>query len=204
MRIVVPSAVQMGWVESPSLFCTVTKSARDITQHLVDANVNLLPHPFEAQITIQHVPLRARAEVPSKLLHVYVDDSCYALTKVKDGGHVPRIWHTSIHGIHLVFPQLEVTGHVDGKEPISGPKLGKRDGNFTSNKEMVGILFDGIKWTVRLPPAKAGAYIKETNRILSQKSVPLKALKSLVGKLRHASIILLAAQGFFTPINATM
>ena len=27
----VPSAVQMGWVESPSLFCTVTESARDIT-----------------------------------------------------------------------------------------------------------------------------------------------------------------------------
>ena len=145
MRIVVPSAVQMGWVESPSLFCTVTKSARDITQHLVDANVNLLPHPFEAQITIQHVPLRARAEVPSKLLHVYVDDSCYALTKVKDGGHVPRIWHTSIHGIHLVFPQPEVTGHVDGKEPISNPKLDKGDGNFTSNKEMIGFLFDGIK-----------------------------------------------------------
>ena len=26
-RIVIPAAVQMGWVESPSLFCTVTESA---------------------------------------------------------------------------------------------------------------------------------------------------------------------------------
>ena len=31
-RLVVPAAVQMGWVESPSLFCTVTESARCSTQ----------------------------------------------------------------------------------------------------------------------------------------------------------------------------
>jgi hypothetical protein len=39
IQIVVPSAVQMGWVESPPLFCAVTKSARDLTQHLVDNRV---------------------------------------------------------------------------------------------------------------------------------------------------------------------
>ena len=87
MWIMVPSAVQMGWVESPSLFCTITESARDITQHLVDANIDLPPHPFEAQMTIQHVPLRAHAQVPSKLLH---------------GSHIPCIRSTFIHGIHSV------------------------------------------------------------------------------------------------------
>jgi hypothetical protein len=40
-RIVVPAAVQMGWVESPSNFCTVTESARDLTQHFVDNGVPL-------------------------------------------------------------------------------------------------------------------------------------------------------------------
>ena len=204
MRIVVPSAVQMGWVESPSLFCTVTESARDITQHLVDANVELPPHPLEAQMKIQHVPLRARAEAPSKLLQVYVDDFCYASTEAKDGCHIPRIRRASIHGIHSVFPQPEVTGHVDGKEPISEKKLEKGDGNFTTEKEMIGFIFNGIKRTVRLPPTKAAAYIKEIHLILRRTSVPLKALQTLVGKLRHASIILPAARGFFTPINAAM
>ena len=204
VRIVVPSAVQMGWVESPSLFCTVTECARDITQHLVDANVNLPPHPFEAQMNIQHVPLRARAEVPSKLLQVYVDDFCYASTEAKDGCHIPRIRRASIHGIHSVFPQPEVTGHVDGKEPISGPKLKKGDGNFTSEKEMVGFILDGIKRTIQLPQTKAAAYIKEIHLTLRRTSVPLKARQTLVGKLRHASIILPAARGFFTPINAAM
>jgi hypothetical protein len=69
---------------------------------------------------------------------------------------------------------------------------------------MIGFTFDGIKRTIQLPPVKAKAYICETHCILRQKSVPLKDLQTLVGKLRHASIILLAAHGFFTPINAAM
>jgi hypothetical protein len=48
VRIVVPLAVQMGWVESPPLFCTITESARDLIQHLVDTNIALPPHLFEA------------------------------------------------------------------------------------------------------------------------------------------------------------
>jgi hypothetical protein len=204
VRIVVPSAVQMGWVESPPLFCTITESARALTQHLVDTNVDLPPHPFEAKMNIQHVPLQAHADVPSKLMQVYVNNFCYASTEAKDGCHIPRIRCASIHGIHSFFPQPEVTGHVDGKEPISDPKLEKGNGNFTSDKEMIGFIFDGIKRTVRLPPAKAAAYIKETHRILRRKSVPLEDLQMLVGKLQHASIILPAAQGFFTPINAAM
>jgi hypothetical protein len=47
IRIVVPSAVQMGWVESPPLFCLVTESARDLTQHLVANQVPLPHHELE-------------------------------------------------------------------------------------------------------------------------------------------------------------
>ena len=194
----------MGWVESPPLFCTVTESARDLTQHLVDTNAELPPHQFESEMQIEHVPRRARAVTPSKLLQVYVDDFCYAATESKDRDHIPQIRRAAIHGIHLYFPQPEVTGHVDGKQPISKKKCDLGNENFASLKEMIGFLFDGIKSTVQLPPAKAVAYIKETHQILRQKSVPLKDLQTLVGKLRHASIILPAAQGFFTPINAAM
>jgi hypothetical protein len=31
---------------------------------------------------------------------------------------------------------------------------------------MIGFVFDGVKRTVRLPPAKAAAYIKETHTLL--------------------------------------
>jgi hypothetical protein len=47
VRIVVPAALQMGWTESPSYFCTATKMARDIVQGLVADKVKLPPHCLE-------------------------------------------------------------------------------------------------------------------------------------------------------------
>ncbi len=103
-----------------------------------------------------------------------------------------------------MFPQPEITGHAYGKEPILAKKLAQGDGDFTSSKDMIGFTFDGIKQTVCLPPDKAQAYLKETHKVLRWTSVPLKTLQTLVGKLRHASIIIPAAPSFFTPINAAM
>jgi hypothetical protein len=97
-----------------------------------------------------------------------------------------------------------VTKHKDGEEPISQKKLFQGDGHFQSKKDIIGFRFDGVKRTVHLPPAKAKAYIKETHRILRRKSVPLKTLQEVVRKIRHASIILPAACGFLSPINAAM
>jgi hypothetical protein len=84
IRIVVPRAVQMGWAESPSLFCAVTETARDVTQHLVTNNVELPYHPIEESMTIEDVPIRARAEEPTELLQVYVNDFCNAATQSTD------------------------------------------------------------------------------------------------------------------------
>ena len=203
-RVVVPAAVQMGWVESPSHFCSVTESARDITQHFVDNDVPLPHDPIEQSMAIADVPLRGRTQAPTKLLQVYVDDFCYAATQSVDGAHIPTIRRAAIHGIHSVFPPTSVTKHAGGKEPISAKKLAAGDGNFESQKEMIGFVFDGVKRTVHLPPAKATAYIKETHTMLRRKTVPLKKLQTLVGKLRHASIILPAAKGFFSPLNDAM
>ncbi len=80
----------------------------------------------------------------------------------------------------------------------------KGDWKFESKKGMLEFRFDGIKQTVHLPPEKALAYIKETHRILRRKRISLKTLQGVVGKLLHASIILPAACGFFTLINAAM
>ncbi len=83
-------------------------------------------------------------------------------------------------------------------------KLAVGGGNFNSKKEMLGFAFDRVKQTVHLPQAKTLANIKETHKMLSRKTVPLKQLQMLVGKLRHGSIILRAAKGFFSPINDAM
>lgn len=96
--------------------------------------------------------MRARAEAPSKLLQVYVDDFCYTATQSKDGEHIPIIRRAAIHGIEALFPPPTITKHKDGKPPILVSKLLKGDGKFESKKDMIGFSFDGIKRTVHLPP----------------------------------------------------
>ncbi len=102
--IVVPSAVQMGWVESPFLFCTVTESAQDLAQHFMD-NIVQLPHdPIEESMMIQKLPPRGRAEKLTKLLQVYVDNFCNAATKSKDGTRIPTVRWAAIHKFYALFP----------------------------------------------------------------------------------------------------
>ncbi len=118
-RLVITAAVQMGWVESLSFFCTVTESAQDLTQHFINANVDLPHDTVEDCMAIQYVPMRARTDAPTKLLQVYVNDFCSAATQSTDGSHIPTIRRAAVHGIHALFPPPAVTKHEGGKEPIS-------------------------------------------------------------------------------------
>ena len=201
LRIVIPSALQMGWVESPSYFCTVTESARDITQHLLTNNVTLPHHPVEDMMTIPVIPPRARASSPSCLPQVYVDDFCNAATQSKEGGFLAKVRRASVHGVHALFPETCITNHANGKEPISRKKLDKGDGNFSTKKTMIGFEFNGITRTVRLQEDKSRSYTKEAHAMLRRKRIPIKTFQATVGKLRHAALILPAACGFFTPLN---
>ncbi len=123
IRLVTLAAVQMGWVKSPSLFCTVTESARDLTQNLVDTSIPLSWDPVKDIIQIPDVPFRACTDDPTKLLQVYVDDFCHAAMQSTDGAHLPTIRRADIYGIHAEFPSTSITGHMGGKEPISQKKL---------------------------------------------------------------------------------
>jgi hypothetical protein len=41
--LVVPTSLQMGWVESPPYFCAATETARDVTMEYTDMPVGTLP-----------------------------------------------------------------------------------------------------------------------------------------------------------------
>jgi hypothetical protein len=47
IRIVVPSALQMGWMESLQYFCTATETGREFIQWLIDQKIDYPPHPLE-------------------------------------------------------------------------------------------------------------------------------------------------------------
>ena len=48
VEIVVPSALQMGWAESPGFFCAASETARDIAAtYVAEPTGSLLAHPLE-------------------------------------------------------------------------------------------------------------------------------------------------------------
>jgi hypothetical protein len=199
VRIVVPSALQMGWTESPGYFCAATETGRDIIQGLVADRVELPPHCFEKYMHPAKSAKRSASDSPAHGIFVYVDDFIGAAVEDKSGTLLGRITRAALHGIHSVFPPPAVTGHLGGKDPISVKKLERGDARWHHEKEILGFLVNGQTKTVRVSEAKAADIVAELRRILKKKHVQLKRYRKIVGKLRHVALILPGIRGLFPP-----
>ena len=202
-QLVIPSALQMGWCESPPFFCAATETARDVAQHYCDTNAALPPHPLEHYMVApnkwpQHL-LPSICEQYVRLLEVYVDDFC-TLIQCTDPAELLRISRALLHAIHSVFPPPSQTGHPGG-DPISVKKLNEGEGLWDTRKEILGWVFDGAARCINLPTKKLDAIITELKHLHRLKAVPFKRFEKLVGKLRHAAIGLPAGKGLCAPFN---
>jgi hypothetical protein len=202
LRLVVPSALQMGWNESPAYFCATTETVRDVAQTWVDANTQQPKHPMEA-FTAPTEPARPQSTIgpAHQMSAVYVDDFLLAAVEDKTGAFLQRTARATLHAIHSIFPPPAATGMPDAKDPVSEKKLAKGDARWATTKEILGYWLDGENRTVQLPPSRADDLLKEVKSILKKQRVPLKRFRSIAGRLQHAARILPAAKAFFTPIN---
>jgi hypothetical protein len=207
VRIVVPSALQMGWAESPPYFCAATQAGRDVIEYLIDEKFDLPPHPLESYI----IPEEALAAIPPsqqpathRFVAVYVDDFILAGVESQDGTLLRRMARAALLGIHSIFPPTEVTGHKGGKDPISQKKLDKGDATMAATKEILGFLVEGEQRTVQLPATKATTICEEMKKLLKRKNIPFKRLEKIVGKLIHACTILPTSKALLTPLYRSM
>ena len=80
VQLVVPTSLQMGWIESPPYFCAASETARDVADDYVNAPLGSLPnHKFqehtEGHPLFQALPPTASVEtMVSYMVEVYVDD----------------------------------------------------------------------------------------------------------------------------------
>jgi hypothetical protein len=201
IKVVIPSALQMGWNESPAYFCATTETVRDISQAWIDAETPLPVHTME-EFTTPTEPARRQTttQEPYQMSTVYVDDHIMAAVEDASGTLLERTARATLHAIHSVFQPPSVTGTLGAKDPISEKKLIKGDGRWATKKEILGYWLDGVERTVQLPPDRAADLLKEVRAILKKTRVQLKRFRSIVGRLQHAARILPAARAFFTPL----
>ncbi len=105
-RLIVPTSLQMGWVESPPYFCAASETARDVAVEYIETKIgSLLKHKFVEWAGTSHAPVNDTTlhKGMRYVIGVYVDNFIAVIipTAQEQVEHVTR---GLLHGIHNVFP----------------------------------------------------------------------------------------------------
>jgi hypothetical protein len=155
IRLVIPTSLQMGWVESPPYFCAATEMARDIATTYIKTGIGTLPnHKFEQYTSGAEAfdTLPAVADINNGFkyaLEVYVDDFISIVIPASQD-QLRHVANAIMESIHDIFPP----DNNNANDPISEKKLLKRDGQFDILKTLLGFEFDGVGKTLWLEEAK--------------------------------------------------
>jgi len=192
----IPLMLPMGWKLSPPYFCAFTETAADIANAALHTQTPLPPqHALEALSQLNSAPiiipnLRATSapdaihqwKTPIAYTDVYMDDFI-GISQPATAGQTLRaiLW-----GIHSVF---RGTPHpVDTptrKQVISASKLAMGDGQWSTQKPILGWLVDTVAGTIHLLPHKAQRLHELLSTYLPLKRTSRKNWLHLLGELRH-------------------
>ncbi len=139
--LVIPTSLQMGWIESPGFFCAASETSRDVAAQYCQAPVGSLPtHKFERFITgsaeyakLPDVTLQDR---PTRfLIEVFVDDFM-SLVIATSQQQLVHVGTGTMMGVRDVFPEC-----IDPEDdPISEKKMKKLESLFDTSKSLLGLI----------------------------------------------------------------
>ena len=144
IRLVVPTSLQMEWVESPPYFCAASETARDVAAQYAETKVGSLPkHKFAQHAMsgedVQRLPKETQDTTPLRyFIDVYVDDFI-PMAIATSQEQLEHVATAVMQGIHDVFPE----NTIDAEDPISFKKLMKGEGRWALQKDILGFTFDG-------------------------------------------------------------
>ena len=134
-QLVVPTSLQMGWIESPPYFCAASETARDVAAQYIEHPVGQLPeHKFGCHTTpavaeLAQVQGGGDRDHFKYILEVYVDDFM-SLVIPTSPEQLKHVANAVMKGIHDVFPENE----DDDNDPISLKKLRQGEGRYSTRK----------------------------------------------------------------------
>ena len=208
IQLVVPTSLQMGWIESPPYFCTASETARDVAEQYLQLPLGTLPQHKFLRKTEQHPEfheLPPDGTSPLKfMLEVYMDD--YIGLAIPTS--IAQLRHYSnavMYGIHDVFPP----DADDDNDPISNKKLNKQEGSWATIKDILGLTFDGINKTIWLESDKRDVLITVLTGWLragrdKNFGIPFTEFQSVVAKVRHAFTTIPAGRGLMSQFNTIL
>ena len=208
VKLVVPTSLHVGWVESPPYFCAALETAQDIAMEYANTPVGSLPtHKFTHYMQGHKA---AYVLPPEDTLHpgqgfrysieVYVDDFMSIVIPISKAqmNHVATAIMT---GIHNIFP----VNIIDRNDPILEKKMKQGEAQFSTLKTLLGFNFDGkqkMMWLEEEKRAKLLTTLKGWLRSSEHKcGIPFTEFKSITAKLCHAFIAVNGGKGLLSPCN---
>ena len=203
VHLVVPTSLQMGWIESPPYFCAASETARDVAAMYAERPMDGCTHPalHHTQTHEDYKTLpqsRTPADAPVRyLMEVYVDDFIDIVIPVcqHDLDHIAAATMT---GIHDVFPPAETTDN----DPISHKKLERGEGAWANVKEILGMTFDGNDKTIWLAEDKRDAVLLTLKTWIRKSSkrigIAFTEFRTTLSKLQHAFLTVPAGRGLLS------
>jgi hypothetical protein len=126
IQLVVPSLLQMGWVESPPYFCAATETVWDVANEYIETPVNMLrPHKFHKYVVgdVEYETLPESHNGDNGFLYmveVYVDDFMSLIILVSQ----ERLQHVAVAimtGIHDGSPRMLTIAMTQFLRKSQGP-----------------------------------------------------------------------------------
>ena len=209
--LVVPSALQMGWIESPAYFCAASETARDVAETYADTPLGSIPvHPFiaDTQISPSFMILpptdtTRQADPWTYMIEVYMDDFI-GLARARSAEHLNHLATAVMTGIHDVFPPDENST----ADPISHKKRKSGDAAWDVKKDLLGITFDGTNKTLWLAEEKRDSIIATLRSWLrlatNNVAIPFADFQSTMSKVRHEFITIPSGNGLLSPFYSIL
>ena len=207
VKLIIPTSLQMGWIESPPYFCAASETGRDVAHQYAESPVGSLEnHKFLAH-ALQGMDYETFVsdeglQLLRYMIEVYVDDYIsLAIPRTKED--LRHIANAVLTGIHDVFPPDE----LQESDPISYKKLLKLEGMWALVKDILGFTFDGENKTIWLEGPKRDVLLTTIKHWLNQSEkrnagVPFDEFRTVIAKLRHAFISIPGGKGLLSPCNS--
>jgi len=208
--LVVPTSLQMGWVESPAYFCAASETGRDVAAQYAERDLgSLTPHKFHVHTTthddFQSLPT-ATDDKFSYFLDCYVDDylSMAVATSQQQLNHIST---ALMNGVHDVFPPAS----DDDQDSLSLKKLKRGEGAWALRGDVLGFsTYGGVgPKSIWLAEDKRDKLLVILHRWIragrtGHSGVEFSEFRSVVAKIRHAFVAIPNGIGLLSPCNAVL
>jgi hypothetical protein len=206
-RLVVPTSLQMGWVESPAYFCAASETGRDVAARYAELQLGSLPPHKFSDLTQTHADFQTLPVTTddnfSYFLECYVDDymSMAVATSQQQLNHIAS---ALMHGIHDVFPP-----HEDpDQDSLSYKKIKKGEAAWAVRGDLLGFTVDGgigpkSIWLEEPKRDKLLVILQQWIRAGNTRGagVEYAEFRSVIYKIRHAFVAIPNGVGLLSPCN---